>query len=115
MRLLWKKPPAAQLDLLDVKLDASLQTTSASDGRAATASLAHESPAPVANTPVVPTGLPLLVPIASIDEDPNNLRTEFGCAARDQLLNLFSSVDRLQFGANADLARVCDCGFKTLD
>ena len=85
MRLPWRKAPAAQLDLLDGGLDRSSQTTSTSDSTTASANPAHDSPEPVANAPTSANGLPLLVPIASIDEDPNNPRTEFPESEVDEL------------------------------
>jgi len=70
MRLLWKKSSADQLDLLDAKLDAPAQLAVASvDDSASTLDLEqvhHASPAMGAHSEA--RGLPLLVPIASIEE-----------------------------------------------
>jgi ParB family chromosome partitioning protein len=83
MRLLWKRVPAAQLDLLDAKLDGAAQRTLAASPSIAsdasqTTELAQRAPAAVG-------GLPLRIPIGLIDEDPNNPRTEFPDAEIDEL------------------------------
>jgi ParB family chromosome partitioning protein len=83
MRLLWKKVPAAQLDLLDAKVDGAAQPTLAASpaptsDASQTTELARRAPAAVG-------GLPLRVPIGLIDEDPNNPRTEFPDAEIDEL------------------------------
>jgi ParB family transcriptional regulator, chromosome partitioning protein len=84
MRLPWKKSSADQLDLLDAKLDASAQSAVASadvasaEDAASMVDLEQDRRAsPAMGVPAEVRGLPLLVPIASIDEDPNNPRTEF--------------------------------------
>jgi ParB family chromosome partitioning protein len=83
MRLLWKKVPAAQLDLLDAKVDGAAHPTLAASpaptsDASQTTELARRAPATVG-------GLPLRVPIGLIDEDPNNPRTEFPDAEIDEL------------------------------
>jgi ParB family transcriptional regulator, chromosome partitioning protein len=60
VRLPWKTVPAAQLDLLDTKGDATAQSSSG-------------------------VGLPLCVRTALIDEDPNNPRAEFPSDEIDDL------------------------------
>ncbi len=83
MRLLWKKLPAAQLDLLDAKLDAaSLAPLAASSMLTSDAS---QSPELAQRAPAAVVGLPLRIPIGLIDEDPNNPRTEFPDAEVDEL------------------------------
>ena len=86
MRLLWKKARAGQLDLLGEKGDEASNAITASDGVAATAGV-RASTAPAANTRVDRDGLPLIVPIASLDEDANNPRTEFPESEIDELAN----------------------------
>jgi ParB family transcriptional regulator, chromosome partitioning protein len=78
MRLLWKKAPAAQLDLLDTKPDAASQPTLAASSTPAGAATEPHQVAQRASTDVV--GLPLCIPIGLIDEDPSNPRTEFSDA-----------------------------------
>lgn len=85
MRLPWKKAPAAQLDLLDAQLDAASLATSAGDDAPATESPAYGRCESGRRTAIASTGLPLLVSIALIDEDPNNPRTEFPDAEIDEL------------------------------
>jgi ParB family transcriptional regulator, chromosome partitioning protein len=83
MRLLRKKVPAAQLDLLEAKLDGAAQPTwAASPAPASDASRTTELAQRALATL---RGLPLRVPVASIDEDPNNPRTEFLDAEIDEL------------------------------
>ena len=79
MRLLWKKVPAAQLDLLDA---ASQPTRNASTESNSSTSEALEA-TQQARAAIV--GLPLCIPIGLIDEDPNNPRTEFPDADIDEL------------------------------
>lgn len=75
MRLLWKKVPAAQLDLLDAKHDAASQPTFAATPTPT--SDASQSPELAQRAPAAVVGLPLRLPVGLIDEDPNNPRTEF--------------------------------------
>jgi len=86
MRLPWKKSFAEQLDLLDGKLDAPAQSaaTSAKDS-APILDLADDHALPAIGAPTKALGMLMLVPIASIDEDPNNPRTEFPDAEIDEL------------------------------
>lgn len=88
MRLPWKKSSVDQLDLLDAKLDASAQSavTSAEDP-ASVPYLAERHASPPIGAPTEGRGMPLLVPIASIDEDPNNPRTEFPDEEIDELVH----------------------------
>jgi ParB family transcriptional regulator, chromosome partitioning protein len=85
MRMLWKKTPIAQLDLLDAKLDGASPTTSASDAVLATAGPFQASPALAASTPRTGLGLPLMVPVAALCEVPANPRTEFPDAELEEL------------------------------
>jgi ParB family chromosome partitioning protein len=87
MRLPWKKSSAEQLDLLDVKVDASAQSAAASaEDSALILDLEQDHHASqVIGAPTEARGMPLLVPIASIDEDPNNPRTEFPDTEIDEL------------------------------
>ena len=82
MRLLWKKVPAAQLDLLDAKPDAASKLMAASP---TPADAATESPQLAQRAPTGIVGLPLRIPVDLIDEDPNNPRTEFPDAEIDEL------------------------------
>lgn len=86
MQLLWKKARIAQLDLLGARLDTPSSTTPAS---ALTLDALAEPPTetlvPASEAPAAVRGLPLLVPIESIDKDPNNPRTEFLDAEIDEL------------------------------
>jgi ParB family transcriptional regulator, chromosome partitioning protein len=83
MRLLWKKAPAAQLDLLEAKLDAASRPTV--DALPTLPSAATESPQLAQGASTGIEGLPLCIPIGLIDEDPNNPRTEFPDADIDEL------------------------------
>jgi ParB family transcriptional regulator, chromosome partitioning protein len=83
MRLLWKKAPVAQLDLLDAKLDGVAQPTQ--DASTEAAGSTSESQAVAWRAPAAMVGVPLRVPIGLIDEDPNNPRTEFPDAEIDEL------------------------------
>jgi ParB family chromosome partitioning protein len=83
MRLLWKKVPAAQLDLLDAKLDGAAQPTLAA--LPIPASAASESPERAKRVSAAVVGLPLRIPPELIDEDPNNPRTEFPVVEIDEL------------------------------
>jgi ParB family chromosome partitioning protein len=83
MQLLWKRVPAAQLDLLDAKLDGAAQPTLAASP--APESDASQTTELAQRTPAAVGGLPLRVPIGLIDEDPNNPRTEFPDADIDEL------------------------------
>ena len=83
MRLLWKKAPAAQLDLLEAKLDAASQPTV--DASPTLPSAASESPQLAQGASTGIEGLPLCIPIVLIDEDPSNPRTEFPDAEIDEL------------------------------
>jgi ParB family transcriptional regulator, chromosome partitioning protein len=83
MRLLWKKAPAAQLDLLEARPDAASQQTLAASPTPASA--ASESPEHVQREPASIEGLPLCIPIDLIDEDPSNPRTEFPDTEIDEL------------------------------
>jgi len=85
MRLPWKKAPDAQLDLLDAQLDAVSPAISAGDEAQATESPARGMCEPGQRAAIASTGLPLLVSIALIDEDPDNPRTEFPDAEIDEL------------------------------
>jgi len=84
MRLPWTKAPDAQLDLLEAQLDAASPATSAGDEAPATEGAAQGVCEP-GHAAIASTGLPLLVSIALIDEDPNNPRTEFPDAEIDEL------------------------------
>ena len=75
MQLFRKKAPADQLDLLDANRGEASQTIAASD--VGQASAPPSLPEPATTATFVANGLPLFVPIASIDEDPSNPRTEF--------------------------------------
>lgn len=66
MRLLWKKAPAAQLDLLEAKLDVASHPTVAASP--ALPSAASESPQLAQRAPTDTVGLPLCIPIGLIDE-----------------------------------------------
>jgi ParB family chromosome partitioning protein len=83
MRLTWRKGSAPQLDLLDVK--APSPATAPADDATAIERLEHESPEPVARTRSATSGAPMLLPVSSIDEDPNNPRTDFPDAELDEL------------------------------
>ncbi|MCC7285064.1 MAG: ParB/RepB/Spo0J family partition protein [Burkholderiaceae bacterium] len=87
MRLPWKKSSADQLDLLDARPKAPGQSTLPSTDESASIAVreqeAHASQAKSA--PTEARGLPLVVPIALIDEDPNNPRTEFPDTEIDEL------------------------------
>ena len=85
MQLFRKKTPADQLDLLDANRAEASQTIAASDVGRASAPPSRESPRPTTTATVVANGLPLFVPIASIDEDPSNPRTEFSDAEIEEL------------------------------
>ena len=87
MRLLWKKLSTDQLDLLDAKVDASARSALASaDGSTSIPVLEQKHRAPQAKiAPAEARGLPLLVSISLIDEDPNNPRTEFPATEIDEL------------------------------
>jgi ParB family chromosome partitioning protein len=83
MRLLWKKAPAAQLDLLDEKIDGAAQAT-----QVASPPLGGDAAQPrecATRVHAAVVGPPLCVPIGLIDEDPNNPRTEFPDAEIDEL------------------------------
>jgi ParB family transcriptional regulator, chromosome partitioning protein len=80
MRLPWHKEPAQQLDLLS--LDAPSQTTVPDEAARL------EDPLEPKQSPTTKTatrGVPLRVPVTSIDEDPSNPRTEFPVAEIDEL------------------------------
>jgi ParB family transcriptional regulator, chromosome partitioning protein len=83
MRWLSKKAPAAQLDLLEAKLDGASQPTFAASPMPAGAATDTPELAQRASTDIV--GLPLCIPIGLIDEDPRNPRTEFPDAEIDEL------------------------------
>jgi ParB family transcriptional regulator, chromosome partitioning protein len=83
MRWLSKKAPAAQLDLLEAKLDGASQPTLAASPTPAGAATDTPELAQRASTDIV--GLPLCIPIGLIDEDPRNPRTEFPDAEIDEL------------------------------
>jgi ParB family transcriptional regulator, chromosome partitioning protein len=83
MRWLSKKAPAAQLDLLEAKLDAASRPTLAASPTPAGAATDTPELAQRASTDIV--GLPLCIPIGLIDEDPRNPRTEFPDAEIDEL------------------------------
>lgn len=83
MRLLWKKAPAAQLELLEAKLHSASQPTVAA--LPTLPSAASESPQLVQGASTGIEGLPLCIPIGLIDEDPKNPRTEFSDAEIDEL------------------------------
>jgi ParB family chromosome partitioning protein len=83
MRLLWKEMAAAQLDLLDAKLDGAAQPTLAA--LPIPASAASESPERAKRVSAAVVGLPLRIPPELIDEDPNNPRTEFPVVEIDEL------------------------------
>lgn len=91
MRLLWKKVPVAQLDLLDARLDAASQPTRAASTEAESSTSESLEVAQRASTAIV--GWPLCIAIGLIDEDPNNPRTEFPDAETDEL-----AVDMRQCG-----------------
>jgi ParB family transcriptional regulator, chromosome partitioning protein len=80
MRLPWHKGPAQQLDLLS--LDALSQTTAPDE---AATRLEPIEPKQSPSTKTATRGVPLRVPGTSIDEDPNNPRTEFLEAEIDEL------------------------------
>jgi ParB family chromosome partitioning protein len=80
MQLPWHKGPAQQLDLLS--LDAPSQTTAPDE---ATARLEPVEPKQSPSTKTATRGVPLSVPVTSINEDPNNPRTEFPGAEIDEL------------------------------
>lgn len=80
MRLPWHKGPAQQLDLLS--LDAPSQTTVPDE---AAARLEPVEPKQSPGTKAATRGAALRVPVTSIDEDPNNPRTEFPDADIDEL------------------------------
>jgi ParB family transcriptional regulator, chromosome partitioning protein len=83
MRLLRKRVPAAQLDLLEAKLDGAVQPTWAASP--APASDASQTTELAQRALATLRGLPLRVPVTSIDEDRNNPRTEFPDAEIDEL------------------------------
>jgi ParB family transcriptional regulator, chromosome partitioning protein len=83
MRWLSKKAPAAQLDLLEAKLDAASRPALAASPTPAGAATQPPQLAQRASTHVV--GLPLFIPIGLIDEDPSNPRTEFPDTEIDEL------------------------------
>jgi hypothetical protein len=83
MRWLSKKAPAAQLDLLEAKLDAASRPTLAASPTPAGAATQPPQLAQSASAHVV--GLPLFIPIGLIDEDPSNPRTEFPDTEIDEL------------------------------
>jgi ParB family chromosome partitioning protein len=80
MRLPWHKGPAQQLDLLS--LDAPSRMTVPDE---AAARSEPEEPKLSPSTKTAIRGVPLRVPVTSIDEDPNNPRTEFPDAEIDEL------------------------------
>jgi ParB family transcriptional regulator, chromosome partitioning protein len=82
MRLLWKKVPAVQLDLLDAKPDAASELVAASP---TPADAATELPQLAQRVPADIVGLPLSIPVDLIDEDPSNPRTEFPDTEIDEL------------------------------
>jgi len=83
MRLPWKKVPAAQLDLLEEKLDAASQLPRPASTESAGST--DESPKVAQRASTATVGLPLCIPIGLIDEDPDNPRTEFPDADIDEL------------------------------
>ena len=83
MQLLRKKAPTDQLDLLDANRAEASQTIAASD--VCQASAPPSLPEPATTAKFVANGLPLVVPIVSIDEDPSNPRTEFPDAEIEEL------------------------------
>ena len=83
MRLLWKKVPAAQLDLLDAKPDAASQPTRNASTESDSSTSESLEATQQARAAIV--GLPLCIPFSLIDEDPANPRTEFPDAEIDEL------------------------------
>lgn len=83
MRLPWKKVPAAQLDLLEEKLDAASQLPRPASTESAGSTDESLKVSKRASTATV--GLPLRIPIGLIDEDPSNPRTEFPDTEIDEL------------------------------
>jgi ParB family transcriptional regulator, chromosome partitioning protein len=83
MRLLWKKVPAAQLDLLDAKPDAASQPTRNASTESDSSTSESLEATQQARAAIV--GLPLCIPFSLIDEDPANPRTEFPDADIDEL------------------------------
>jgi ParB family transcriptional regulator, chromosome partitioning protein len=83
MRLLWKKVPAAQLDLLDAKPDAASQPTRNASTESDSSTSETLEATQQARAAIV--GLPLCIPFSLIDEDPANPRTEFPDAEIDEL------------------------------
>jgi ParB family transcriptional regulator, chromosome partitioning protein len=84
MRMLWSKKKAGQLDLLDAIAEEPVPALSQDDGQQ------MRSAGLVASTTQVPAaepddGLPLVVCIDRLDEDPNNPRTEFPESQIDEL------------------------------
>jgi ParB family chromosome partitioning protein len=73
MRLPWHKEPAQQLDLLS--LDAPSQSTVPDEAAARLENPLEPKQSPTTKTAT--RGVPLRVPVTSIDEDPSNPRTEF--------------------------------------
>jgi ParB family transcriptional regulator, chromosome partitioning protein len=81
MQMPWQKEPAPQLDLLS--LDAPSQATVPDD--AVVAQSEHVEPKQSPSKRAATRGAPLRVAVTSIDEDPNNPRTEFPDAELDEL------------------------------
>lgn len=91
MRMPWNKSKAVQLDMLDdaataLSVCSIVESTPALSSKG-TADLPTESNATPskADTSSTNDGRPLLVPVASLYEDPNNPRTEFPEAALEEL------------------------------
>jgi hypothetical protein len=90
MRSFWRKANDKQLELKGVDpmpppspgIDEPIRSTGHHDGNASAPTTLSDS---AATTASIVTGKPLMVPVTSLCEDPNNPRTEFPDAELDEL------------------------------